>query len=83
MTVTHQDVAEGFGTTVNRDLLYMITGKVLGAGVFRIVYECEIRDDLVLKFEPNAQSFHNIAEWDFLCLILFLSIRQRIVIKSL
>ncbi len=65
MTISYQDVWECFGTTVNRDFFHMIVGKVIGAGEFRIVFEHEHRDDLVLKFEPNANSFQNIAEWDF------------------
>lgn len=65
MTITDQDVFSCFQTTVNRDFFHLITGAILGAGEFRIVYEHRHRDDLVLKFEPNSQSFQNIAEWDF------------------
>lgn len=65
MTVTYQDVWDCFGTTLNREFFTMVAGKVLGAGEFRIVFEHEHRDDLVLKFETKAQSFQNIAEWDF------------------
>ncbi len=65
MTVTFDEVYECFGTTVNRDFLRMIAGDILGAGAFRIVFQHEHRKDLVLKFEPRAHSFHNIAEWDF------------------
>lgn len=65
MTVKHQEVYDCFQTTVNRDFFYMILGDVLGAGEYRIVYEHLHRDDLVLKFEPNAHAFQNIAEWDF------------------
>ncbi len=65
MTITFDEVHECFGTTVNRDFLRMIAGDILGAGAFRIVFQHEHRKDLVLKFEPRAHSFHNIAEWDF------------------
>ena len=65
MTISYQDVWDSFGTTVNRELLTMMIGKTLGAGEFRIVFEHEHRKDLVLKFETRAQSFQNIAEWDF------------------
>lgn len=65
MTITYQDVWECFGTTVNRDFFHLMVGDMLGAGEFRIVFEHAHREDLVLKFEPNAQSFHNVAEWDF------------------
>jgi len=64
-TITHQDVYGCFGNTINREFFYMMTDGVIGAGEFRIVYNHAHRDDLVLKFEPNAQSFQNIAEWDF------------------
>ncbi len=65
MTITDQDVYGCFGNTVTREFFYMITGDVLGAGEFRIVYEHKHRRDLVLKFEPDAQSFQNIMEWEF------------------
>ncbi len=65
MTITHDNVYNSFGTTVSREFFYTIVGEVLGAGEFRRVYEHAHRDDLVLKFETNAQSFQNIAEWDF------------------
>ena len=65
MTVTYQDVWDSFGTTVNRDFFHMMVGKIIGAGVFRITFACEVRDDLVLKFEPGSQPFQNVAEWDF------------------
>lgn len=64
MTITFDEIFECFGTTVNRDFFHMITGDIIGAGEFRIVFEHAHRKDLVLKFEPHAQSFHNIAEWD-------------------
>jgi len=63
--ITHEDVYECFGNTLNRDFFYMIIGKVLGHGEFRVVYEHRHRDDLVLKFETNGESFQNIAEWEF------------------
>lgn len=63
--IIDKDVFGCFGTTVNRDFFHMITGEVLGAGEFRIVYEHLHRDDLVLKFEPNGNDFQNIAEWEF------------------
>lgn len=65
MTIEHQDVYGSFGTTVSREFFYLIVGENLGTGEFRRVYEHAHRDDLVLKFETNAQSFQNIAEWEF------------------
>ena len=65
MTIDHQDVYGSFSTTVSREFFYMIVGETLGAGESRIVFNHMHRKDLVLKFEPNAQSFQNIAEWDF------------------
>ena len=65
MTITDQDVFSCFQTTVNRDFFHLMMGDVLGAGEFRIVYEHLHREDLVLKWEPNAHSFQNIMEWDF------------------
>ena len=65
MTITHADIFDCFTSTVNNEFFCMIAGRILGAGQFRIVYEHEHRDDLVLKFEPNSRSFQNIAEWDF------------------
>ena len=63
--ITDEDVFGCFGTTVNRDFFRMICGKIIGAGVFRLVYEHRHRDDLVLKFEPFEESFQNISEWEF------------------
>jgi hypothetical protein len=65
MTISYQDVWDCFGTTLNREFFHLIVGQTLGAGEFRIVFEHLHRDDLVLKFETHAQSFQNIAEWDF------------------
>ena len=65
MTITHQQVFESFGTTVNRNFFNMMVGDIIGAGDFRIVYGHAQRDDLVLKWEPNARSFQNVAEWEF------------------
>jgi hypothetical protein len=65
VTITHDDVYGCFGNTINRELFTMMVGDILGAGEFRIVYNHMHRTDLVLKFEPNAQCFQNIAEWEF------------------
>lgn len=65
MTITHQNIYGSFSNTINREFFSMMMGGVLGAGEFRIVYEHMHRDDLVLKWEPNSQSFQNIAEWEF------------------
>lgn len=65
MTITHKDIYGCFGTTVGREFFYLIAGEMLGAGEFRIVYAHAHRKDLVLKFEPNAQSFQNVMEWEF------------------
>ena len=40
-------------------------GKYLGQGIGREVYECAVRDDLVIKTELGARSFQNAAEWEF------------------
>ncbi len=65
MTISHQDVYGCFENTINRELFTLFVGDIIGAGEFRIVYEHEHRDDLVLKFETTAQSFQNITEWEF------------------
>lgn len=65
MMPTHKDVYDCFPTTISRDFFCMIAGEVLGTGAFRVVYEHCHRDDLVLKVEPDAQSFQNIVEWEF------------------
>ncbi len=65
MTITHQNVYGSFSNTMNREFFNLMTGAILGAGQFRIVYEHLHRDDLVLKWEPNSHSFQNIAEWEF------------------
>ena len=65
MTITDQDVFSCFQTTVNRDFFHLFLGDIIGAGEFRIVYHHAHRKDLVVKAEPNAHSFQNIAEWEF------------------
>lgn len=65
MTITHQQVWESFGTSVNRDFFNFIVGDIIGAGEFRIVYAHAHRPDLVLKFEPDSHSFQNVSEWEF------------------
>lgn len=63
--MTDEDIFDHFSGTVSRDFFRMITGEVLGAGVFRVVYDCPLRTDLVLKFESSAGDFQNVIEWEF------------------
>ena len=52
-----------FTTTISTDFFRLICGDVIGYGVGRTVYECEIRPDLVVKIETPSHSFQNQAEW--------------------
>lgn len=53
-----------WGGTVKRDFFDVMIGECLGGGAGRHVYECKLRDDLVIKVELPASSFQNIEEWN-------------------
>jgi hypothetical protein len=46
-----------------RELSTVLLGKKIGRGIHRHVFNCRIDPTLVVKIEPNAQSFSNVAEW--------------------
>lgn len=60
----HSFVEQFFGNTIDRDLLALVTGKVLGEGIGRVVYEFKLRPELVMKIEAGSHSFQNILEWE-------------------
>lgn len=62
--VGETEVDEYFTTTIARDFLSVFTGRPLGTGVARTVYECPLRPDLVVKVETEGQSFQNVREWE-------------------
>lgn len=49
---------------INQDGMNMMLGRKLGEGMQRIVYECRLRDDLVVKVEKvdGPRSFANVHE---------------------
>lgn len=53
-----------FDNTISLDFLHLFTGNVLGAGVYRTVYECSVRPDLVVKIEIGSRHFQNITEYE-------------------
>ena len=57
------NIVSYFSNTVSLDLLRLICGDVINFGSCRTVYECDIRPDLVLKFETTSYRFQNIMEW--------------------
>lgn len=59
---TSKDVDSYFGNTISSDVLWTLTGAVIGSGQARIVYECPLRPDLVVKIETGACSFQNVLE---------------------
>ena len=62
--MSDQAVLDCFDTTIGRDLLRLVCGEVIDSGIGRTVYRCNLRPDLVLKFETESQSFQNVLEWD-------------------
>ena len=56
-----------FRNTISLDLLRLICGDVINFGTCRTVYECDLRPDLVLKFETASYRFQNIMEWQIWC----------------
>lgn len=63
--MAHADVLSFFGNTIDQDIFHILCGKVLGIGVARTVYECRLREDLVVKIETPVKSFQNVNEWLF------------------
>lgn len=51
------------------DCFNMVCGRLLHEGVYRKVYECKLRPDLVVKVEEDPENgyrnFHNVKEWMF------------------
>jgi hypothetical protein len=62
----HPAVADGLFTAnaLVRDLFGLVTGKYLGAGIAREVYEYGPDPGVVIKFEVATQSFQNVGEWE-------------------
>jgi len=54
-----------FDSTISRDFFSLFCGRKLGSGTARVVYECAVRPDLVVKIETISQSFQNAMEWEF------------------
>ncbi len=49
---------------LSRELMELIGETHMGSGSTRDVWSSEIFPDVVFKFEPQAHSFANVAEWD-------------------
>lgn len=49
---------------IHRDLFHMITGKELGRGIARVVYDSGLMPDCVIKCEEGGKSFQNVLEWE-------------------
>lgn len=61
---------ESFSGTISRDFWNLIADDdPIGSGMSRIVYRCNIRDDLVIKVEHEAGQFQNIIEWETWCAV--------------
>lgn len=52
------------GGTVATDLYSMVTGRMLGVGASRIVFDYAPDPTLVIKFETGGGGFSNVMEWD-------------------
>jgi hypothetical protein len=53
-----------WGDTVKRELIGLMLGQELGAGISRTVYECSLDPKFVVKVEPGGGQFQNVAEWE-------------------
>ncbi len=50
------------------DAFNMLCGKFIGEGIHRKVFECKLRDDLVVKVEADElRNFANVFEMQFWC----------------
>lgn len=52
------------GGTIPVELFQMVTGRHLGGGTTRDVFEYSLDDSMVIKYETNARSFANVMEWE-------------------
>lgn len=52
---------------IHEDAFNLLCGKLLGEGIHRKVFECKLRDDLVVKveFETDYRPFANVLEMRF------------------
>jgi hypothetical protein len=57
------DFSRWFNTRVSEDLMDMMAGEFLGAGIYRSVYNFLPDPTLVLKVETDPSSFANIREY--------------------
>ena len=53
-----------FNEEISSDFFRVVTGKLLGTGQSRRVYECALNTNLVVKVENPRWSFDNILEYD-------------------
>ena len=53
-----------FDSTIARDFFRLFAGKQLGYGAGRVVFECLIKPDFVIKVENGSKSFQNVMEWE-------------------
>lgn len=60
----YNEIGPSFTNTISRDLLDLTRGEKLGEGMSRYVYVHRLDPSLVIKFETDARSFQNIAEWE-------------------
>lgn len=62
--MAYNKVEDSFTAVLAKDLLHLVCSEKLGEGVARIVYASRLDPGVVIKFEPDAYSFQNIAEWE-------------------
>lgn len=58
------EVGKYFTGTIARDLLELVSGRLIGRGQYRYVHACELNPDWVIKFELGSKCFQNIIEWE-------------------
>ncbi|MDW9491747.1 hypothetical protein [Sinorhizobium meliloti] len=66
MSDHYNDIKREFraGGTIPVELFQLVTGKHLGGGSTRQVFEYALDPALVIKYEMNAGSFANVMEWE-------------------
>lgn len=62
--MSDRDWEEAVGRGVLTDFFRGITGRLIGWGIGRRVYECTINPDVVLKVEDGGGSFQNVREYE-------------------
>lgn len=58
------DTIRDWCETAKADFIGLMLGRKLGGGMSRVVYECALDPNLVVKIEQRTGHFQNVVEWE-------------------